>query len=73
MGLPPRSPLRPLRHPPIGLHPRISSSCDPPLWARPISSSLNLSILSRTLRHGIRRPQLCHWNGYAGVLLAGHV
>ena len=73
MGHPPRPPLRPLRHPPISLHPHISSTCNPSLWPRPIYSSQHLPVLSCTLHHDIRRPQPCHWTGYAGVLLAGDV
>lgn len=73
MGHASRSPLRPLRHPPINLHPRVSSTCYPSLRLRPIYSSKYLPVLSCTLHHNIRWPQLRHWAGYAGVLLAGDV
>ena len=73
MGHPPRPPLRPLRHPPIRLHSRITSTCDPSLWSRPTYPSQHLPVLSCTTHHNIRWPQPCHWSGYAGVLLAGHV
>lgn len=73
IGHPPRPPLRPLRHPPINLHSRISSSCNSTLWTRPRSFRQRLPALSCTLHHDIRRPQFCHWTVYGGVLLAGDV
>ena len=71
MGTPPRRPLHPLYNPPIGLHPCVTSPCNPALWPEPLRFSQPLSILSRTIHHGIRRPQSCYRAGYAGVLLAG--
>ena len=72
MGTPPRPPLRPLCNPSIDLHPCIASPCNPALWPRPTRFSQPRTILSCTLHLGIRRPQSCHRDGHAGLLLPGH-